>query len=566
MKMVKSLLLGSAAGLVAVTAGQAADLPVKAKPVEYVKVCSLYGAGFYYMPRTDMCIKIGGWVRAEAGWGYNGNLTWGPYSGNANVRTTSNLTYRARGYITADAREQTAYGTARGYIAVGISTSDLGLNTAANQLSANRAFVQWAGITGGITQSFFDFYSIPAVSFNGIIPGSDTGDPGWTVFGYTMQLGNGLSATVAAEERRMTQIVNVNPAAAAAPGGAAVPAGSIFTAGGNYYIGNNGALGTVGSIANGCYQNAALLPGSNSTNCGIFPSAGAYGGWQAPDIVANLRLDQAWGGAQVMVAAHELNANAYSVSISPSQPGIVAATAASGHPSDVWGFAVGAGLRLNFPMVAQGDYFQSQFNYTQGALRYVFFTPNTNWEYAAGGQESYGVMSDAVYGSTNQSAAAGNQLQLTTAWNFNASYEHYWTPAFHESFYGGYAAVSYDSVANNSLCALENANLANPAAPGATGAVAIPGCNNNWGVWFAGTRWQWDVTKTFYLGVDVMYEDQISATVNATGTFIASSNAGASGGQGLAVLGSSVVTGVPGAVANEGNWTARFRIHKDFLP
>ena len=57
MKTVKSLLLlGSAAGLVAVSAGQAADLPVKAKPVEYVKVCSLYGAGFYYMPGTDICL------------------------------------------------------------------------------------------------------------------------------------------------------------------------------------------------------------------------------------------------------------------------------------------------------------------------------------------------------------------------------------------------------------------------------------------------------------------------------------------------------------------------------
>ena len=87
MKMVKSLLLGSAAGLVAVTAGQAADLPVKAKPVEYVKVCSLYGAGFYYMPGTDMCIKIGGWVRAEVVYGQvNGSLTWGPFAGNANNR------------------------------------------------------------------------------------------------------------------------------------------------------------------------------------------------------------------------------------------------------------------------------------------------------------------------------------------------------------------------------------------------------------------------------------------------------------------------------------------------
>ena len=65
MKMVKSLLLGSAAGLVALTGAQAADLPVKAKPVQYVKICSLYGAGFYYILGTDMCIKVGGWVRAR---------------------------------------------------------------------------------------------------------------------------------------------------------------------------------------------------------------------------------------------------------------------------------------------------------------------------------------------------------------------------------------------------------------------------------------------------------------------------------------------------------------------
>ena len=81
MKMVKSLLLGSAAGLVAVSAGQAADLPVKAKPVEYVKVCSLYGAGFYYMPGTDICLKIGGYVRAETTYHSNGNFAAGPTVG-----------------------------------------------------------------------------------------------------------------------------------------------------------------------------------------------------------------------------------------------------------------------------------------------------------------------------------------------------------------------------------------------------------------------------------------------------------------------------------------------------
>ncbi len=46
-------------------------------------------------------------------------------------------------------------------------------------------------------------------------------------------------------------------------------------------------------------------------------------------------------------------------------------TLCTGHPGDQWGFAVGAGLRLNTPMIAQGDYFQTQVNYTQGGLRYL---------------------------------------------------------------------------------------------------------------------------------------------------------------------------------------------------
>src|SRR2546430_14467593 len=66
MKMVKSLLLGTAAGLVAVAGAQAADMPVKAKPVQYVKICSLYGDGFYYIPGTDTCLKMGGYLRVQA--------------------------------------------------------------------------------------------------------------------------------------------------------------------------------------------------------------------------------------------------------------------------------------------------------------------------------------------------------------------------------------------------------------------------------------------------------------------------------------------------------------------
>ena len=65
MLIARTLILSSAAGLMALSGAQAADLPVKAKPVEYVRICSLYGAGFFYIPGTDTCIKIGGYLRAD---------------------------------------------------------------------------------------------------------------------------------------------------------------------------------------------------------------------------------------------------------------------------------------------------------------------------------------------------------------------------------------------------------------------------------------------------------------------------------------------------------------------
>src|ERR1700759_2122227 len=97
MKMVKSLVLGSTAALVAVGGAQAADLPVKAKAVEYVKICSLYGPGFYYIPGTETRIKLGGYLRADVL--ANTNSVAGPnYNGanGANNRFTNGYTWRSR--------------------------------------------------------------------------------------------------------------------------------------------------------------------------------------------------------------------------------------------------------------------------------------------------------------------------------------------------------------------------------------------------------------------------------------------------------------------------------------
>src|ERR1700712_5141613 len=121
MKMVKSLLLVSAAGLVAVSGAQAADLPVKAKPVEYVKVCSLYGAGFYYIPGTDICMKVGGYVRYQVNAGTGASISTGPFqtanSASFNDRTgVVDVAQRVRAVATFDSRQQTAYGTLRTYM------------------------------------------------------------------------------------------------------------------------------------------------------------------------------------------------------------------------------------------------------------------------------------------------------------------------------------------------------------------------------------------------------------------------------------------------------------------
>jgi len=93
---------------------------------------------------------------------------------------------------------------------------------------------------------------------------------------------------------------------------------------------------------------------------------------QSGDFVANLRVDQAWGGAQVMGALHEVNATYCSPTIG------AAANIADGHPSDKKGWAAGFGLKDNTPFISQGDWFQTQVNVTQGALKYLLntqFTP-----------------------------------------------------------------------------------------------------------------------------------------------------------------------------------------------
>ena len=217
MKMVKSLLLVSAAGLVATAGAQAADLPVKAKPVEYVKVCSLYGAGFYYIPGTDICLKVGAYFRAEYAFGNQAssltNLDNTGVDGQRTRITGPDYQQRARAFIFLDSRQQTAYGTLRAYMNIGwtddFPNGQTAGGTSAAGVYANRAFMQLAGFTWGVATSYYDFFSSPCDFVLGSVV-ADTGDGGWKVAAYTAQLGNGVSASFSVEEPRRQDVVNTS--------------------------------------------------------------------------------------------------------------------------------------------------------------------------------------------------------------------------------------------------------------------------------------------------------------------------------------------------------------------
>jgi hypothetical protein len=99
---IKSLLLGSAAAMVAATGARAADAIVIAEPepMEYVRICDVYGAGYFYIPGTETCLKIGGWVRYQ-------------------IHTDSDLdawSKLSRARLEFNTRNESEWGTVAGYI------------------------------------------------------------------------------------------------------------------------------------------------------------------------------------------------------------------------------------------------------------------------------------------------------------------------------------------------------------------------------------------------------------------------------------------------------------------
>jgi len=211
---IKSLLLGSAAALIAVSGARAADAVVVAEPepAEYVKICDVYGAGYFYIPGTETCLRIGGYVRYDIGGGDVGSFDGARSVDLLDAKNSDGVDNHTNGTWYKNARftlktwtgQETELGTLKTYTETRINfqnhNADLDPNAAGNTgISLNFAWIQLGGLRVGKDESAFNTFIGYAgnVIQDTLVPygGFDT-----NLISYTFDAGNGFSAIVSLEE------------------------------------------------------------------------------------------------------------------------------------------------------------------------------------------------------------------------------------------------------------------------------------------------------------------------------------------------------------------------------
>jgi Porin subfamily len=521
MKTVKSLLLGTAAGFVAIAGAQAADLPGKAAPAEYVRICDAYGAGFFFIPGTDTCLRIGGFVRADftlntspGSRAYNGTPAGSVIPGTSYF--DSPYSTEARVTLNFDARSNTEYGLLRafaqfsvirggnggGLSSQGIITSGQTQSPRATRENLERAFVQFAGFTAGYSASFFNFYQ-GDLQYSGNFAATARST---TVLAYTASFGSGFSATISVEDSMYRRYTNSDAF----------------------------GLTNIGTTAGNLNSNAVALIRPTSGLGGL-----TYGAQKMPDIVANLRVDQAWGSAQLMGALHQLtDYGSNFVASIPANASAAAAGSALTIPSttagDKLGWALGGGVRLNLDMLARGDVLWLQAVYADGALDYAFGTAAQGGDRStiSGAGNLSGVnalntqLRDAAVIGTGVNGALlateGGSIRTVKAWSIAAGFRHFWTPALRSSLFGSYSNID------------------------------APQLSTLWDVkyWTVGVNTIWSPVRNLDLGLEVVYHN-INARTNTVTAGLPSGSA-------------PFITPTGTQRGQEGAWVGTFRVQRNF--
>ena len=496
MATIRNLVLGSAATLLAMGSAGAADLPIKAKAVEYVRVCSLYGAGFFYIPGTDTCIKFGGYLRVDTTFngGAHGQPAWSGDIGQGN-RYRDYFSSRSRLALAIDTRTATEYGVVRTFGQGDFQFTTLGGSTyspnsinssfpvaGSNLLDAPGGgyvaveflFIQFAGFTFGKSASAYatPWHGAPGNITSNLIGGHTT-DTGVNNIQYTAQFGNGVSASIGLDDPTVWNRTAV------------------------YNLGASGvaitALGGTGTTGN------------------------AYAGTHVPDIVGNIRVDQAWGLFQVSAAAHEVSGsyNILNTAAVPAGaaglPGAAptALSEISGHPDSKWGGSVMAALQIKNLPTGAGDDIKIDASYAVGTTKNVISTAVASPSFAmfggsgVGAYQSIGLgaVSDAVW--LPVASGGDGQLKLTKSWGVRGAFNHNWDPYWSTSLFGSYASVRYDGAAGD-LSTAKGAYCAAFAATHAGQNVTYT-CDPNFNTAQLGLVTRWTPVKNLTFSAEVQW-------------------------------------------------------------
>ena len=355
MTLIKSLLLGSAAGIVAVASAQAADLPTwKAAPVEYVRVCNVGGITGWTLPGSDTCVKFSGYITGQfTGGNLSTQYNWGTLNqaigaitnaggvvpgvlttaagidprhtqrvllaaSEAQQNTTfyrSNTGWSTRANFGFDMASNTPYGPLIGHFDINVDAANgldpLQYGSTPNLAYLNTGYLTWAGITAGKAQSFFSFVG-GGDNWANLFSPDRKGFNEPYLLAYTASFGGGFTATISAE----------TPWTVGASGGGT-------TMNGGYFNTNSGPLG------------------------GFNPPQIQFGGQKWPDIVGALHVKQGWGEAQISGVIHNVNVNAsgadgnFDGAVAGASCGIPGAMVVCNGQETKVGWALDAGVKLN---------------------------------------------------------------------------------------------------------------------------------------------------------------------------------------------------------------------------
>jgi hypothetical protein len=499
--MTRTALLATATSFVALAGAQAADtMPVKAKPVQYVKICPVYGDGFYYIPGTQMCIKIGGKIQEDVAWNVSGARTPNYAAlGGSQDRTSLQTSTRGRVDFAMDARSQTQYGVVRSVGLVHFQNQDQ-----LDSLNVARAFIQWSGWTFGRIKSYQDTFAInDSWNLEQGQTSSDTAANGVQSIAYTADFGGGVTVDGGIDDRRTKPLVNLSSA-------------------------------------------AALKIGAEPVD--------SHSSQSWPDTYLALHIDETWGYLAASGGVHNVNASYYSGNGVAGGPfaafhscGAPAApTTQCGHPSDAIGYFLQGGGELKLPLLGPGDKIGFGVRYAVGASG---FGGGSNLAspalFGSGNTAAIGWMSDGVF-------VNGSSIELTQTMAVQGGYMHYWMPTLSTDIFGGYSKVTYNSQAQTYF----SGALCGVAATGATAQTnfsvvgAANNCNPNFAFLEVGSKTTWTPFPDLAISGQIMY-NQVYSGFNGAATILTAPAVGARP-VGAYIFG------------NQAIWTGYFRIARIF--